>query len=63
MSEYERVTKKGGFTKDLDLTQELGYSHIYNHLSALEDKIENGQFGDIVDYKHRIKVLERALKK
>lgn len=39
---YKRLTKKGGFTKKLDLTQELGYSQIYNRLAELEDKIENG---------------------
>ena len=37
-----RLTKKGGYTKELDLKQELGYSYIYNRLSELEDKIENG---------------------
>lgn len=42
MSEYKRLTKKGGYTKDLDLKQELGYSHIYNRLAELEDKIEDG---------------------
>lgn len=40
---YERMTKKGGFTKDLDLKQEMGYSHIYNRLAELEDKLESGQ--------------------
>lgn len=42
MSEYKRLTKKDGFTKNLDLTQELGYSYIYNRLAELENKIENG---------------------
>ena len=42
MSEYKRLTKKGGYTKELDLKQELGYSYIYNRLSELEDKIEAG---------------------
>lgn len=42
MSEYKRLTKKGGYTKDLDLKQELGYSHIYNRLAELEDKIMDG---------------------
>lgn len=41
--EYKRLTKKGGYTKELDLTQELGYSHIYNRLAELEDKIEQGE--------------------
>lgn len=40
--QYERLTKKGGYTKELDLKQELGYSYIYNRLSELEDKIEKG---------------------
>lgn len=38
----KRLTKKGGYTKELDLKQELGYLYIYNRLSELEDKIENG---------------------
>ena len=38
--QYGRLTKKGGYTKELDLKQELGYSYIYNRLSELEDKIE-----------------------
>jgi hypothetical protein len=40
--QYGRLTKKGGYTKELDLTQELGYSYIYKRLYELEDKIENG---------------------
>ena len=40
--QYGRLTKKGGYTKELDLKQELGYSYIYNRLSELEDKIEAG---------------------
>lgn len=39
---YKRLTKKGGYTKDLDLKQELGYSYIYTRLSELEDKIMDG---------------------
>lgn len=42
MKEYERLTKKAGWHKDIDLTQELGYSYIYQRLSELETKIENG---------------------
>lgn len=38
----KRLTKKGGYTKELDLKQELGYSYIYNRLAELEDEIENG---------------------
>lgn len=40
--QYVRLTKKGGYTKELDLKQELGYSYIYNRLAELEDKIEAG---------------------
>ena len=41
MSKYKRLTKQK-WSKDIDLTQELGYSHIYKRLYELEDKIENG---------------------
>lgn len=41
MSEYERLTNQK-WSKDIDLTQELGYSYIYKRLYELEDKIENG---------------------
>ena len=41
MSEYKRLTKQK-WSKDIDLTQELGYSHIYKRLYELEDKLENG---------------------
>ena len=34
--QYGRLTKKGGYTKELDLKQELGYSYIYNRLAELE---------------------------
>lgn len=47
MSEYKRLTKKGGFTKNLDLTQELGYSHIYNRLAELENKIEDRELVEL----------------
>lgn len=40
MSEYERLTNQK-WSEDIDLTQELGYSHIYKRLYELEDKIEN----------------------
>lgn len=43
--EYKRLTKKGGLNfadKDLSLADEWGYSHIYNRLAELEDKIEQG---------------------
>lgn len=41
MSEYKRLTNQK-WSKDIDLTQELGYSHIYKRLYELEDKVENG---------------------
>ena len=51
MSEYKRLTKKGGYTKELDLNQELGYSYIYTRLAELEDKIESGELcGKKEDY-------------
>lgn len=40
MSEYERLTNQK-WSKDIDLTQELGYSYIYKRLYELEDKIES----------------------
>lgn len=39
--EYERLTNQK-WSNDIDLTQELGYSHIYKRLYELEDKIEAG---------------------
>lgn len=41
MREYERLTNQK-WSKDIDLTQELGYSYIYKRLYELEDKIEAG---------------------
>ena len=41
MSKYKRLTKQK-WLNDIDLTQELGYSYIYERLYELEDKIENG---------------------
>lgn len=41
MREYKRLTNQK-WQKDIDLMQELGYSHIYKRLYELEDKIENG---------------------
>lgn len=61
---YERLTKAGGYSADLDLTQELGYRYIYQRLSELEDKIERGEIvfrscmsakykvGDVVYFVH-----------
>lgn len=37
--EYKRLTNQK-WSKDIDLTQELGYSYIYKRLAELEDKIE-----------------------
>lgn len=42
MNEYKRLTNQK-WSKDIDLTQGLGYSYIYKRLYELEDKIENGQ--------------------
>lgn len=39
--EYKRLTNQK-WSKDIDLTQELGYSYIYKRLAELEDEIENG---------------------
>ena len=39
--EYKRLTNQE-WSKDIDLTQELGYSYIYKRLYELEEKIENG---------------------
>ena len=41
MKGYKRLTNQE-WSKDIDLTQELGYSYIYKRLHELEDKIENG---------------------
>lgn len=41
MKKYKRLTNQK-WSKDIDLTQELGYSHIYKRLYELENKIENG---------------------
>lgn len=41
MSEYKRLTNQK-WSKDIDLTQELGYSYIYKRLHDLEDEIEAG---------------------
>ncbi len=43
MSDYERLTKRGGVEKIEDFKEEYGYSTIYQRLSELEDKIENGE--------------------
>lgn len=46
MREYERLTNQK-WSKDIDLTQELGYSYIYKRLNELEDKIEAGTLIEI----------------
>ena len=46
MSEYKRLTKQK-WSNDIDLTQELGYSHIYKRLHELEDRIENGMLVEL----------------
>lgn len=44
--EYKRLTNQK-WSKDIDLTQELGYSYIYRRLAELEDKIEAGTLIEI----------------
>ena len=44
--EYKRLTNQK-WSKDIDLTQELGYSYIYKRLAELEDKIEAGTLVEI----------------
>ena len=39
--EYKRLTNQK-WSENIDLKQELGYSHIYKRLYELEDKIEAG---------------------
>ena len=41
MSEHERLTNQK-WSKDIDLTQELGYSYIYKRLYELENRIKAG---------------------
>ncbi len=41
MKDYKRLTGQK-WSKDIDLSQELGYSYIYKRLYELEDRIENG---------------------
>lgn len=44
--EYKRLTNQK-WSKDIDLTQELGYSYIYKRLAELEDKIDAGTLVEI----------------
>ena len=41
MKDYKRLTKRAGWHKDIDLTDELGYSYIYQRLAELENSIED----------------------
>lgn len=41
MSYYKRLTKDKPF-EELDIKDEMGYSHIYKRLQELENKIKNG---------------------
>lgn len=41
MTDYKRLTKQK-WSNDIDLTQELGYSCIYEKLYELENLLENG---------------------
>ncbi len=57
MEKYERLTKRAGWHKDIDLKDELGYSYIYQRLAELENSIEDGEIvrlpckvGDTVYY-------------
>ena len=40
---YERLTKRAGWQADMDLTQEYGYSYIYQRLSEWENDYESGK--------------------
>lgn len=46
MSDYKRLTKNKPY-EELDLINELGYSHIYKRLQELENKIENGTLVEV----------------
>jgi hypothetical protein len=43
MSDYKRLTKQAGWHKDIDLTDELGYSYIYQRLAEWENDYESGK--------------------
>ena len=60
MQKYERVTKRAGWHEQIDLTDELGYSYIYQRLSDLENAIEDGE---LVKYSSKIKTLEGRIEK
>lgn len=46
MREYERLTNQK-WSKDIDLTQELGYSYIYKRLYELENRIKAGTLATV----------------
>lgn len=57
---YKRLTKKGGLDfsdKSLCLADEWGYSHIYNRLAELEDKIEKGK---MIEFPRMFKAIDRT---
>ena len=60
MQKYERVTKRTGWHENIDLTDELGYSYIYQRLSELENAIEDGE---LVKSSSKIKTLEERIEK
>lgn len=43
MQKYERLTKRAGWHKDIDLKDELGYSYIYQRLAEWENAIDDGE--------------------
>lgn len=47
MSDYERLTKRGGVEKIEDFKEECGYSTIYQRLSVLEDMLESGELVEL----------------
>lgn len=75
MSEYKRLTRRNEDGTTLvkcadcyiqdkcDFTKETCCEELQDRLAELEDKIENGEIGDINAERHRMKVLERALDK
>lgn len=43
MEKRERLTKRAGWHKDIDLKDELGYSYIYQRLAEWENAIDDGE--------------------
>lgn len=72
MKKYKRLTNQK-WSEDIDLTQELEYSHIYKRLYELEDKIENGtlielpcKVGDVmyeVFKNHKLRIQQTKIEK